>query len=30
MRRPELNKNEGIRINIEQRYFFGGQLFKAG
>lgn len=30
MRRPELNKNEGIRINIEQRYFLEDSFSKQG
>lgn len=30
MRRPELNKNEGIRINIEQRYFLEDRFSKQG
>lgn len=28
MRRPGLNKNEGIRINIEQRYFLEDRFSK--
>ncbi len=30
MRRPGLNKNEGIRINIEQRYFLEDRFSKQG
>lgn len=30
MRRPERNKNEGIRINIEQRYFLEDSFSKQG
>lgn len=30
MRRPELNKNEGIKINIEQRYFLEDIFSKQG
>lgn len=30
MRRPRLNKNEGIRINIEQRYFLEDRFSKQG
>lgn len=30
MRRPGLNKNEGIRINIEQRNFLEDRFSKQG
>lgn len=30
MGRPGLNKNEGIRINIEQRYFLEDRFSKQG
>lgn len=30
MRRPGLNKNEAIRINIEQRYFLEDRISKRG
>lgn len=30
MRRPGLHKNEGIRINIEQRYFLEDRFSKQG
>lgn len=30
MRRPGLNENEGIRINIEQRYFLEDRFSKQG
>lgn len=30
MRRPGLNKNEGIRINIEQRYILEDRFSKQG
>lgn len=30
MRRPVQNKNEGIRINIEQRYFLEDTLSRQG
>lgn len=30
MGRPGMNKNEGIRINIEQRYFLEDRVSKRG